>query len=517
MSQIAELPAVSRLKDLSATLQMLILERHRSEAELNLLELRRAGFQCVARIIDSRAEFLNQLDRFRYDVVLSSNDLPGWTGLEALELLRQSGQAAPFVFVTEALGEEAAVQCFRSGATDYVLKKDREQLPDVLQRALEAKALVDARTLMIQALHLSEASSHFLFSRNPLPMCVFDRRTLEFLEMNQAALDHYGFERHEFIQMRLSDLHPADEIPRLLAAIQGDLRDATAPEKWHHTLKNSSLVEVELHFHPLEYAGRPACMMVAQNFALRRALEEQSQQVQQLEAIGRLSRGVAHDFNNAIGAIVGWAEIGEEQATAIDAKLASYFKKIHAQCDRLTALIGQLLAFTRRKTIVRSDLDLNQSVRDALRLLGKPSSSDVQIQTALAEDLAAVQGDPEQIEHALVDLLIYARDAMPAGGILSIESGNVQFSTQDHRENAGLPSGSFVQLSLTYSPRGENLVVREHTADPLVRPGSTAPCPGLMTAYGIVEQHNGRVQVESKTNRGTTFYILIPVCLPARG
>src|SRR5260221_2870148 len=130
---------------------------------------------------------------------------------------------------------------------------------------------------------------------------------------------------------------------------------------------------------------------VSRDITERRSLEKQLRQAQKFEAIGQLAGGIAHDFNNVVGAILGWAELGEEQAASSQAPYATYFKKIHTQCDRVTALIRQMLAFARRQILEPRNLNLNQSVQDVLSLLGGVIGKDVELHTILAEKLAVVR------------------------------------------------------------------------------------------------------------------------------
>jgi two-component system, cell cycle sensor histidine kinase and response regulator CckA len=313
--------------------------------------------------------------------------------------------------------------------------------------------------------------------------------------------------------MHLSDLHPPDEIPRLLAAVHQDSGGAQTAENWHHSLKSGSLIDVQLYFHRMEYTGRSASMVVAQDFTRRRALEEQLQHMQKFEAIGELAGGVAHDFNNVIGAILGWAEIGEEQAAPIHPQLARYFKKIHGQCDRVNGLISRLLAFSRRPTMEPRDLDLNQSVRDVLKFFGNLIDTNIEVRTVLADDLGVVRADPTQVEQVLVNLCINARDAMPGGGILRIETGSVNHSAVDCRKDPSLEIGIYSTLSVTDTGIGMDAHVRRRIFEPFfsTKKAGHGTGLGLATVYGIVNQHGGLIQVESALNRGSTFRIFFPV------
>src|SRR6202140_3141730 len=222
MSQTATRLPRATSWNMASPLRLLILEHAMADAELCLHELQVAGFKCRPHIAGTQEEFLDHLRRFQYDIVLADYRLPSWTGMDALLEIRRSGSDIPFILVTGTLGEEIAVECIRQGVTDYVLKEHLARLPIVVARALEEKTSRDARTYMIEALRQSESNSLFLFAHNPLPMWVFEKESLRFLQVNDAAIHHYGYERVEFLQMSVSDLHPSDEIPRLLSTFHGN-------------------------------------------------------------------------------------------------------------------------------------------------------------------------------------------------------------------------------------------------------------------------------------------------------
>jgi len=638
MSQLTANAPLTTLWNMAAPLHVMLIENSAADAELNLHELKQAGFQCQPQIIGTRGEFLEHLGRFPFDIVLADYRLPGWTGMDAFSEMRQSGRDVPFILVTGTLGEEVAVECIKQGVTDYVLKEHLPRLPLVVARALEERALRDARNFMLQALRQSEANSLLLFAHNPLPMWVFETETLQILQVNDAALRHYGYERMNFLQLNASDLHPAEEVAALLAAFQGVSPEAPHAGQWHHRKKDGSVIDVEMFLHKMEYSGHSAALAVVQDiterkraeeekqkfFTLveysrdfiavadlqdnvqyvnpagramlgiadgeslngthsidyvtpadlplvhgtilpalysfghwegelrfrhrqtgqslpmdfvgfqvkdqktgeprfvatvsrdmteRRALEQQLRHAQKFEAFGQLAGGIAHDFNNVIGAILGWAELGEEQAASGDATLENYFKKIHLQCDRVTALIRQLLAFARRQILEPRNLSLNQTVHDVMNLLDKVIGKDIEIKTVLAEDLSAVRADPTQIEQVLINLCINSRDAMPKGGRITIETRNANFSDEDCRRNVGFQSGRFAELRVSDTGTGMDAAVRERIFEPFFTTKGTGKGTGLglATVYGIVKQHNGFVQVVSEPGQGSAFRVFLPV------
>src|SRR5579862_3856419 len=195
MSQTLANASLTHLWNMSGPLHVLVIENSPADAERTLRELGQAGFRCQPQTIATREEFLLHLARFSFDVVLADYRLPGWTGMDAFAAMRDAGRDVPFILVTGILGEAIAVECIKQGVTDYVLKDHLARLPLVVARALEERALRDARNLMVQALRQSEASSLFLFAHNPLPMWVFEQETLQILQVNDAALHHFGYSR----------------------------------------------------------------------------------------------------------------------------------------------------------------------------------------------------------------------------------------------------------------------------------------------------------------------------------
>ena len=170
MSRAVPKTSVPDSQSTGKPLRVLMVEHSRPDAQLCLQVLKKAGFQLRVDLVETPEEFAKRLGSSDYDIVLADYRLPQWTGIEALALLKQSGKDIPFLLVTGTLGEEAAVECIKQGVTEYVLKDRLARLPVAVNRALEEKALREARARAEQALRLSEASFRLLFANNPLPM-----------------------------------------------------------------------------------------------------------------------------------------------------------------------------------------------------------------------------------------------------------------------------------------------------------------------------------------------------------
>ncbi|HYL63433.1 MAG TPA: response regulator [Candidatus Methylomirabilis sp.] len=242
----------------------------------------------------------------------------------------------------------------------------------------------------------------------------------------------------------------------------------------------------------------------------RKRLEQHVHQLQKFEAIGRLAGGIAHDFNNMIGAIMGWAEMGLEEA-AEGTRLRERFGKIREQSYRAAKLTAQLLAFGRRQLLQRRKVNLNALVQEEMSFLGKVIGEDIEIKVMAAPGLAVTQADPTQIEQVLMNLCLNARDAMPGGGQLIIETRNVEIGAEYCRTHAYAKPGVYVLLSVSDSGVGMDAPTMERIFEPFftTKELGRGTGLGLATVYGIVKQHGGFIYVYSEPGLGTSFRVYL--------
>jgi two-component system, cell cycle sensor histidine kinase and response regulator CckA len=241
----------------------------------------------------------------------------------------------------------------------------------------------------------------------------------------------------------------------------------------------------------------------------RRRLEQQLLQSQKLEAVGRLAGGIAHDFNNVLTAILGSSELLLLD-TPPGAPKREELEIIRDAATRARDLIRQLLAFSARQVLTPTVLDLNDLVNNVTKLLRRLIGEDVELGTALAPDLAAVRADPGQIEQVLVNLAVNARDAMPKGGRLTIETANTEVANAASQHE--VPPGRYVRLQVTDTGVGMDAETRGRLFEPFftTKPRGKGTGLGLPMVYGIVRQSGGHVTVASAPGAGTTFEIYLP-------
>lgn len=247
----------------------------------------------------------------------------------------------------------------------------------------------------------------------------------------------------------------------------------------------------------------------------RRALEIQLLQTHKLETLGRLASGVAHDFNNILTGIQGYAQLAlanVEEHSPVGADVA----KVLELSQRSSRLIGQLLAFSRQQSLQRRAVDLNALIDDTAELLRPLIGANVRLRVIAGGALRKVEADPDQIDQILMNLAVNARDAMPDGGTLTIETANVTVDEGCEGDCWGVTPGPYVQITVTDTGCGMDRATRRQIFEPFftTKEGDKGTGLGLSTVYGIIKQHNGSIRVDSTPGEGTVFELILP-CVSA--
>jgi len=278
-------------------------------------------------------------------------------------------------------------------------------------------------------------------------------------------------------------------------------------------------VEKHLLSTHLERAIRYALRDWQSNRALRER-EEQLRHAQKMEGIGRLAGGVAHDFNNLLTAIIGFTDLILERINPLEAA-ADDVREIRKAADRAAALTRQLLAFSRRQFLEPRVLDLNETLTGLIRMLPRFVGEHIETNTRLAPHLRRVWADPSQMDQMLLNLVLNARDAMPAGGRLTIETENVDLDEERLKaEGLAVKPGKYAMLAIVDTGVGMDAVTRARAFEPFftTKPIGKGTGLGLATVYGIIEQSGGAVMLDSAPGRGTTVRVYLPVApAPASG
>ena len=377
-----------------AELRILHLEDDPNDAVLIRAELEASGHRVAIERVVSRESFTSRLTEGQFDLILSDYALPGFDGLTALRIAREIAPQIPFISVSGQLGEEAAVESVRAGATDYVLKQ------------------------------------------------------------------------------RLSRLGPA--VGRALIEARERLKRQQAEE------------------------------------ALRQS-EAQLRQAQKMEPLGRLAGGVAHDFNNLITVILGYASMLAARPNR-EPEVGRGLGEITRAAERAATLTRRLLAFSRQQVLEPKVFDLNQLITGMDMMLRRLIGADIDLVTSPAAGLGQIKADPGQIEQVLMNLVVNARDAMPLGGKLTIETADVELGKADLRAGDALVPGRYVMLAVSDTGCGMSAELQSRIFEPFftTKDAATGTGLGLSMVLGIVKQSGGQIEPYSELGHGTTFKILLP-------
>jgi len=341
------------------------------------------------------------------------------------------------------------------------------------------------------------------------------RATGQLLDVNPTLVRMLGHDSRDELLCRnlLDDIF---RYPQQRAALLEECnrtgRVDSAEAEWKRKDGAHLTVRLSGRLVPAENQESAAYELFAEDVTQIRAMEQQIRGIQKFEAIGQLAGGIAHDFNNVIGAIHGWAEIGLDQPGGSPSAY-EHFRKIRDQADRAAGLTRQLLAFARRQILEPRDVNLNQTVETILSFVEKIIGSDIELKMLLAPDLAAIRADVSQIEQVLMNLCLNARDAMPEGGHLTIETGMAEFDEEYCRLHLYAIPGHYVALNVSDNGVGMDAATRERIFEPFFTTKELGKGTGLglATVYGIVKQHHGFIEVYSEPGVGSTFRVYLPV------
>ena len=401
----------------------------------------------------------------------------------------------------------------------HLMRKDGSIFP----AEVSAKRLSDGRNLAIvrdittrkeaeRKLQKQELTYRLLFEANPHPMWVYDRSTLGYLAVNEAAVKTYGFTREEFLKLTIRDIRPPEDVAEALRKIASMPEGPTHVGISRHRRKDGTIFLADVHATSIEnFMGRSVRLGTSIDITERAQLEAQLRQSQKMESIGQLAGGVAHDFNNILTIIEGNASLILTSG-GVSWEVSESAREISDAVERAANLSRQLLTFSRRQVMQPKLLNPNEIVANLMKMLHRVLGEHIVIQFESGASQLLINADAGMMDQVLLNLAINSRDAMSKGGRLSIRTSACNFSDQDSLENPEALPGPYVCLTVSDTGSGippENL---PHIFEPFFTTKDVGKGTGLglATVYGIVKQHRGWIQVSSQPGRGTQFEIFLP-------
>ena len=504
------------------SLRVLLVEDRDDDALLLLYELERAGYAVSHARVDTVAAFRDALATDAgWEVVVSDFSLPTMTAYDVLKVLHAERPDVPCIVISGTIAEEAAVDVLKAGARDFVVKERLARLVPAIQREVQESA--ERRRLHAAEATLRETRERmqFVLEAVGIGFWEWDLRSGRVI-WSEVQERLHGLRPGTFggtFDAFLASLHPDDrqEVLRSGRDAQRDRTDSRIeyrsiwPDGSVHWIVGIGRVLYDDEGVPVRSVG------IGMDITVQKRLEEQFRQAQKMESIGNLAGGIAHDFNNLLTVIAGCCDLAAHRVVS-DPDATESLEGIRTAAISASALTRQLLTFSRRQIVTPRVLDLNDSIAAFGRILRRLVEENVRIDFRLAPSLALVRVDPGQIEQVLLNLVANARDAMPDGGTVTVETTNV--SVEAATRGTGLdqvPSGAYVTLSVTDTGAGMSAETRAHLFEPFftTKPTGRGTGLGLATVYGIVTQSDGHITVQSEMGSGTTVRIYLPVAAVA--
>ena len=498
-----------------------LVERKRAEEALRKSEMRKAAIlrsalDCIITFdLDGRITEFNPAAERAF----------GWTAQEAMgrelakliipESLRDSHRRGLALYNATAAGPMAGrrmeLTAMRADGTEFP-RRDVDQ-PDIrltanrCSRATCGTSPSDSKPRRIT----SELAAVVANSNDAIVACTLEGKIVSW---NVGAERVYGFAAEEVIGKQLDMLIPPDrldEFPQTLTMVKRG--DSVTNYETVRLRKEGKRISVSVTDSPIRSEGGRVTGLssIARDITERKRLEEELLQSQKMDAVGRLAGGIAHDFNNILTAILGYSDLIIGQ---IDDRhwMYKHLSEIRKAADFAASLTHQLLAFSRRQPLFLRVFSINDSVKSMQKMLGRVIGEHIQIQTHLKAEIGRLKADPSQLEQVLLNLCVNARDAMPSGGTITIETADVTYFLDDFYSVNEMPAGEYVKLTICDCGTGMTDEVKKHIFEPFftTKEKGQGTGLGLATCYGIVKQSGGYITVDSTAGVGTTFSIYLP-------
>ena len=505
-------------------LRILILEDLDTDAELIKLELRKSGLIFSARRVETEDDFVHELDNFLPDIVLADYALPSFNGLSALAITRKKSPGLPFIIITGTLGDELAIETFKGGATDYVLKDRLARLVPAINRAMLECKEREGRERAERTLAENEARLRILVQTIPDLIWLKDLNGV-FLTCNPMFERFYGAKEadiigktdYDFVSKDLADFFREHDREAMVAGKPRTNEEwlAFADDGYRglfHTIK-TPMRDAEGNIIGILGIARDITARVKSEEE-KEKLEVKLMQAQKMEAIGQFAGGVAHDFNNILSAIIGYGHLALMKMENDDPQRLNIESMLEG-ADRAAHLTKDLLLFSRKQVSECKPVDLNEIVTKVEKFLLRVIGEDIECKTVLHENPISVLADSNQLEQVLMNFATNARDAMPNGGAFVITTEIVTIDSDFISDRGCDKPVQYALITVSDTGNGMDEETRQRIFEPFFTTKEVGKGTGLGLAvvYGIIKQHDGYIKVNSEPGKGTTFQLYLPVIM----
>jgi two-component system cell cycle sensor histidine kinase/response regulator CckA len=492
-----------------------ITARMRSEVRLREYE----------RVVEGLVDMIVVVDRdYRY--IIANRSFLNYRNMEREQVIGHRVDEVLEKSVFESVVKDKMDDCFKGKVVQYELKHDS---PTMGERDLFASYFPIAGTTGIERIacvlrditerrraeeQLWKSEDRFskVFRQSPMAITISTEADGLYLDANESFLKMTGYTREDVVGHTASEMK-FWALPPLRTDLLRRLREGEGVTGHRMQFKTSTaeIRDAELSWDEIEIDGNTCLLAFMRDITETQRLETQFLQAQKMEAVGRLAGGVAHDFNNMLSVILGYSDLSLDLVSP-GSSVKKYLAQIKKASERAASLTRQLLAFSRQQIVFPRILDLNDVVKNVNTMLLRMVGDSISISFRPTTPIGSIKADPGQLEQILMNLVVNARDAMPGGGEIVIETAHAELDEHYVSLHAGSQTGRHVVLSISDTGCGIDDSIKSKLFEPFFTTKSVGQGTGLglSTVYGIVSQSNGSICVESQAGRGTTFKIYFP-------
>lgn len=495
---------------MAEVLNILVIEDRTADFLMVERHLKKNGLSALCRRVDSLEGLKAAIAGENWDLVLSDYNVPQLDFQEALNLILTALPDLPVILVTGTLGEEKAVELLKLGVCDFVLKGNPTRLVPVIERSLREASERKGKREAEEELRKSNERFRMIFEHS-IDAILLTRTDGSVLAANPEACRIFGMSAAEICHAGRAGLMDIEDV-RLPGLLKERCRTGKCRGEISMKRGDGSMFPAEISSAVFSKGdGIQHASMIIRDITERKNLEAQMRQAHKMEAVGQLAGGVAHDFNNILQAIFGYSQLILSSAKGKE-PVEKHVSELIRATQRAADLTKSLLAFSRKQAVTLEVIDVSEVIKGNEVFLRRLIREDIKLKIACTTEPLTVLADRGQIEQVLMNLVTNARDAMPKGGLLSIETRNTTLG-QDFIEAHGFgTAGAYASFSVSDSGFGMDRVTQSHIFEPFftTKEQGKGTGLGLSMAYGIVKKHDGFITVYSEPGRGATFKIYLP-------
>jgi two-component system, cell cycle sensor histidine kinase and response regulator CckA len=498
-------------------LRVLIVEDSEDDLLLLLRELRRGDYTLDYVRVETAVEMQAALDRQAWDIVIADYTLPRFSAPAALELLQHQQQDLPFIIVSGTIGEDAAVAAMRAGAHDYLLKDNLVRLLPAVARELREARERQKRLDAEQALRESEERFRQLAENITESVFWMSEPTAMRMLYVSPAYDRIWGRSGDRLYRNFMDwieaIHP-DDRQRVETSYFNRSLLGKYDEEYRIIRPDRSIRWIRDRGFPIKNQTGVAYRVVgiAEDITNRKLTEAVLRRTERLESLGTLTSGIAHDLNNVLTPIMGIVQLLPKKIGNMDDSTQKLLQILHDSTHRGADLVKQILSFASGVESKQTDIQIGDLLLEIHRIVQQTFPKNIELSLDLPPNIWAISADASMLHQVSINLCVNARDAMPAGGKLSITAENLEIDENYARMNLDASSGNYVVVTFTDTGTGIESQILDRIFDPFFTTKDIGKGTGLglSTVVGIVKSHRGFIDVDSEVGKGTRFKVYLP-------